>query len=253
MPPNPFLKALKELTEFLGVKFDKLNKSIQSIEPGKATDLRPVALAINKLSAELKNNAATVDVQVDTSLLEKEVRAATSAVKALDTPDISGIEAILSRIATATADNAKGIATLSTHLKEGLSAIKLSVPDTFKLDDMQLRSIRSGGERMTMNSGLQTATRITAVNQTLTNANTQYSYTFPSGTLSWVIRARAVSVPVLYSWETDKLPTSGDGAKYFTIHANFLRSSSGVDYGGKTIYLQSGTAGAVLEIESHQL
>lgn len=238
---------MKELAVFLGTKLDKVLAAIKAIEAPKPTDLHPLAQAINKLGEHIKHNAATVDVTVDTSTLEEEVRTATKAVKAFKAPSTSAVEALLARLVASSTENTKAITKLSTDLASGLSGVKLSVPETFKLDDMQLRSIRSGGSLATTGHQLS-ARSVTLANVAMSAANTEYSYTFPSTTVAWELRLRSTDVPLLIAYVTGKLPTSGDGSAYFSVPAYYVQTNSGVDWGGKTIYIQTGTASQTLEI-----
>jgi hypothetical protein len=134
-----------------------------------------------------------------------------------------------------------------TVMRDAVKDISFTVPDTFKLDDMQLRSIRSGS--ISTNPGIPLATRVINTTLSAALANTEYSYTFPSGTIGWVIKLRDQGTLAYYSWTTGKLPTSGNGTTYMTIPQNFLRSQEGVEYSGKTIYLGAEANSQTFEIE----
>lgn len=92
------------------------------------------------------------------------------------------------------------------------------------------------------------AKSVSVANVTMTSANTEYSYSFPSGTLGFEVRLRDTDQPLLIAYATGKLPTSGDGSAYFTVPAYYIQSpNTGVSWTGKTIYLQAGAASQVAE------
>lgn len=128
---------------------------------------------------------------------------------------------------------------------------KLEIPKEFKLDNEQLRSIRSGGggSVISMPSDAKTATRWQVDTVALTLANTEYSYTFPANTVSWTMKLRVQGATMYYSSTTGKLPTSGDGTDYMTMLPLGTRSQDNVEWSGKTMYLQSDTAGQVVELD----
>jgi len=86
----------------------------------------------------------------------------------------------------------------------------------------------------------------TVINYTLTDANTEYAITLPAGTVAFEIQPRDTSVNIKMGYYSGE-----SGTNYWTI-----RGSSGwysfylpnYNYSGKTIYLQSSTAGAIVEI-----
>lgn len=121
-------------------------------------------------------------------------------------------------------------------------------PTTFKLDDMQVRKIASGG------AGVQTrgASQVTIENTTLTTAGTEYSYTFPANTVSWRIKVRNQAHTAYYSYTTGTLP-GGTGTSYITVQANWAHTQDNIEWSNKTIYLEGGTNGAIVEIESYQM
>lgn len=142
-------------------------------------------------------------------------------------------------------------APLIKELLGAIKGLKLEFPKTFKLDDTQLRSIRSGGTTVVGGSGAMTATNVETANVALTATNTQYSYTFPANTLSWTLKLRAQGVLGYYSYTTGTLPAvggGGTGSNYVTIPQNFLQSAAGVEWSGKTIYLGAASASQVAEI-----
>lgn len=128
---------------------------------------------------------------------------------------------------------------------------KFDFPKEFKLDNEQLRSIRSGGGSsvISMPGDVKTATRWQVDTVALTLANTEYSYTFPTNTVSWTMKLRTQGATLYYSSATGKFPTSGDSSDYMTMLPMGTRSQDNVEWSGKTMYLQSDTATQVVELD----
>ena len=204
-------------------------------------------------SAELKQmNAALANIQkatlankpkevnIDLTPLSKRLEAVQNGIDALGKA-LQGM------------DNAPVIMGLG-KLTDAINSIQLSSPSTIKLDEMQMKQIAlRGGGGMSVAGGIDLATTPTIARKTLTSANTEYTYTFPRGTVSFYIKTVDQNVKLLYSWTTGTLPTSGDGTAYFTTPQNFVASRERAAFGGKTIYLQCATAGEVVEIESYSM
>lgn len=96
-----------------------------------------------------------------------------------------------------------------------------------------------------MGSGLPGTKRITA-NLTLTNANTEYSYTFPTGTNQLSYQART-AVDVRVCEVTGKVATPT--APYSTLKAGQVAVEAEIDLTSSlTLYFASSTAGAIMEI-----
>lgn len=88
--------------------------------------------------------------------------------------------------------------------------------------------------------------KTTISNTTLTSANTEYSYVLPELTFKFQIKARSTTVVVKYAF------VSGEsGSNYMSIPANMTYWDDNICT-SSTIYLQSTTAGAVVEIQSWQ-
>ena len=132
----------------------------------------------------------------------------------------------------------------------GVSGIKM--PEIMKLDADQLREITAtskyGGG---LGNPLPVARKVTVSNVSMTSANTEYSYTFPAGTVAFYMKLRSQSLVFTYAWLTGKLPTAGDGTAYMTTAQNFLQSRSYVDVSLRTIYFACASASQVMEIEVH--
>lgn len=81
-------------------------------------------------------------------------------------------------------------------------------------------------------------------NLTLTNANQEYPHTFPANTKAFLIQARG-NARLNLSY------TSGEsGTIYRTIWPGSFVGQDGISSATTTVYLQSPTAGAIVELES---
>jgi len=86
----------------------------------------------------------------------------------------------------------------------------------------------------------------TIYNLTLTVADTEYLQALPSSTREFRVRCRTL-YDVRYAWETGKV--AGPVVPYATIFAGLEYRGDNSDITGKKLYLASGTAGVVVEIE----
>lgn len=195
-------------------KLDAIVRELKANKPEKV-DLKPLVSEMKVVSAELKTLNRNSKENKNTTLETK-------------------IDELTQALTAFTGDMPK--------------MLSKNFPKTFKLDDMQVRKIASGG------AGVQTrgATSVTIGNTTLTTAGTEYSYTFPANTVSWRIKVRNQAQTAYYSYATGTLP-GGTGTSYITLQANWAHSQDGIEWSNKTIYLEGGTNGAVVEIESYQL
>lgn len=140
-------------------------------------------------------------------------------------------------------------------LMEKVAKKKFVVPDTFKLEENQLRQLRTGGTTVVgggSGGSMIAATKATMANVAMAAADTEYSYTLPKGTTSFYIKIRSQNTKLLFAWAQGKLPGSGDGTAYMTIPQNGMQSRPGLDLSGKTIYFESAGTTQVCEIESYQ-
>ncbi len=88
--------------------------------------------------------------------------------------------------------------------------------------------------------------RVTAVNQTLTSADTEYQVVFPEGTSGFTMQSRTAAD---FKWGN----ASASGTTYYTVKSGSVYSSPtplnlGPATQNTTIYLQSGNAGQIVEI-----
>ncbi len=129
----------------------------------------------------------------------------------------------------------------------------IKIPETIGFDPKQMKGLmtaltNAGGGSITTGGGVLAARNVDVDNVAMTDANTQYSYTFPANTVGFELRLRADDVPLLVAYTTGKLPTSGDGLAYLTVPAYFIEKTAGLDWSGKTIYVQTGSASQTLEV-----
>lgn len=95
--------------------------------------------------------------------------------------------------------------------------------------------------------GTTPATSATVANVDMTDANTEYSYTFPTGTKSFTMKLRSQSVKFKYAY------TEGEsGTTYQEMGQNFTLREENLNFTSKTIYFQAPSASQVMEIVSYQ-
>ena len=235
--------------DFSGVQsaLMKVSSDISSVASSMSAVLRQVSSSESKsvstlgklLTATMANKPK--EIKIDLSSLEKQMKETNAGIAALQ-KEISRIDM---------EPYAKGMEMLA----EAWKGLKFEFPKEFKLNEMQVKQMAygGGGGSISVAGGLDLATSPTIERTTLTLANTEYTYVFPSKTISFYIKAESQSVKLLYAWTTGTLPTSGTGASYMTTPQNFIQSRERAAFGNKTIYLQCATAGTVVEIESFQI
>lgn len=263
MIPDQLLTALSAMAKSFGKHFTGLKESVdalpQKLNNGKAIERQTQVLTryaekIDRAVAALSNPNFNVSVATDD--LAGELRQIAKDVRAFQSPNLSNIEVSLKALYTCMEkhghEQTNAIQQGMKEVATVLAALRGKTQDTFKLDDMQFRtlSVRGGGGT---NPGILAARRVSITNLSMTSANTQYSHTFSANTVAWRIRVREVGdIPVLVAFASGKLPTSGDGSAYFTVPAYYVEQNSGMDWGGKTIYVQTASASQVLEIVEHR-
>ncbi|RPI64645.1 MAG: hypothetical protein EHM48_00395 [Planctomycetaceae bacterium] len=97
-----------------------------------------------------------------------------------------------------------------------------------------------------MTDAERACTTPTVYNIVLTLADTEYSQALPAGTRKFAFRARTF-VDARYAFVTGKVATPT--APYCTLKAGAENAIDGVNLAAATLYLASGTAGTVIEIE----
>ena len=90
---------------------------------------------------------------------------------------------------------------------------------------------------------LATASQIKITNLTLTNANIEYTHTLQNNLQTITVIARTFCL-LKFSFTVGELDV-----EYLTVPEGCSRTIEGVKFNGKTIYIQSPTAGVVVEIE----
>ncbi len=86
----------------------------------------------------------------------------------------------------------------------------------------------------------------TIYNVTLAVADTEYSQAFPSSTREFRVRCRT-PFDVRFAWVTGKV--AGPTAPYCTLLAGLEYRADESDITGRSLFLASGEAGVVVEIE----
>jgi hypothetical protein len=221
---KPDFSALEKITAAQAVQLMKAVKALESkvltFEGTIQTDNADIVDAISKLKLEQKDSPLLNDIKTIIYALQKDI-------------SIKGTEKLEAKLDT---------------LIETFKNFKLEVPDTIKLDASQLKALKmsSGGGGM---AAPMKGKNIVLANVAMADANTEYSYTFPSFVTGFYMKVRSVDAQFGYAWATGKLPTSGDGSAYMTTTYNFLQSRPDVEVSNETIYFQSDTAGQVMEIE----
>lgn len=85
--------------------------------------------------------------------------------------------------------------------------------------------------------------KINVLNKTLTNADTEYSQDLSSFCQKFSIKCRSIDADIKLSFNSGE-----SGTTYWTIFAGSGDENIGTFPGVKTIYMQSPTAGVVVEI-----
>ena len=259
---NGMLKFLDARLKTLGERIEKSQKAPIQIDTSniesRMTAQNKILSSILSITAKRADKPVNVkgNIEVNTKPLERIVKTAgdqqlTAAKKTQEV--VKGVQSVAELLL----DQSKldqvlvFMASIGTQLKELIAATK---NQTFKLDPGQLRELAGsaragGGGGGGMGAGKLTGLSATVTNVALTTADTEYSHTFSKGCVGFTVKLRSQNTLLLYAWVTGKLPTSGDGAAYMTAPQNFLRSPEWLEPAGKTIYLQTGSATQVAEIE----
>lgn len=265
---NTLIKEMKDIASGHGKSNQELIATLKAFEKATKDDTRLInvlstsqdlqgqmVMALDLIGKQLKEDSESEDTNEDKAILEslksieKAIYATESEEKELD---LKPLIKEIAQLRTESNTQGKQIVTALTKMCEDMGKLPKSFdfPKEFKLDTEQLRSIRSaGGSGMSFNGELKVATNWTVATKTLTLANTEYSYTFPTNTQSWTLKLRVAGASLFYSSATGKLPVSGDNSTYMTMLPMGARSQDNVEWSGKTIYFESDTAGQVVEIE----
>lgn len=251
---------MKEIAQFLGKKLDTLTAAVKENKPAASGVDRQLATALARLEKAVQSmqkpqfsGSVSLDSRAfsgEIGKITKEIGVLTKQLRPADNAALMRELAFLNRAIekqpwdkVITALNGVQVAV------GGLNKKNEKIP-TFKLEEDQLRSLRGasaggfvgGGETLLARSVRNTQIAIT-------DANTEYSYTFPANTLMWRLKLRAMNASFKYSWVSGTLSGSGDASAYMSVPQNFLDSRQGVDFSGKTIYFETTVAGQVMEVE----
>lgn len=282
---DKFTQAIKELAQYLGAKLDTLaaaqrapvkidiGESSKALEGaanavetasksldrlGKSNDFSAAQSALVKLAASVSAMAKSVgsvkpaDMKQTNALLTDIAKIARRLKLEVPPTDLSKLDDVVLALAQVreAVNDRPPTNDRTDEVIASIKALKIQLPESMKIDASQLAQIRLGGGGGATASYAQTA--VTA-NVTMTDADTEYSHQFGPNTIGFRIRVRDNAVPLLYSWQTGTLPTSGDGSAYSTLQAYSELQRDQLDVGGKTIYLQSGGASQVVEVEEFRL
>lgn len=249
---SPLFSALKEGFQFLGKRLDAIVKAIKDNRVDLSQPIqdqtRILTAAVSQIQAAVNQlHNPSFNVTVDTKTLEKELQSAAASLQTLALPSTTKIEKLLSNMLLMMEQDKKASKEHMQQMLDAIKSINLQIPSTFKLDDMQVRSISSS--RMPLNPAPLAPRSTTVRNVSMTSANTEYSITLSAGCTGYFIKLRAQNVILLLASATGKLPTSGDGSAYIQVPQNGMFSPMNMDIGGKTLYLQTGSASQVCEVQ----
>lgn len=252
MIPDALLTALATMSKSFGTNFKALIAAVEALPAKlniqKSVDLqtRVLTVAVDEIkTAVAKASNPQVTVDFDTSALTDGLTNAAATITAAipKAPNLENAEASLKIIYDCIEKgNAATVAAL-TNLAESIRHISFTAPDVISINPTQINELKYAS------AGQPAARKATLKNTTIANASTEYSYTFPRGTVAWTLRLRDQGTLAYYSWKTGTTPSGGDSSLYFTIPQNFLRSTPNTDYGQLTIYFGA-EAATVAEIES---
>lgn len=256
MLPSPILTALKEIGQFLGKKLDQVSNNISrlNIDAAVGAQTRTLETAVARIERaidKIKDPIFSGEVTIDTSAMERELRAALSALKALKIPDIQTVEALLKSILVELQkdDDGTEYQALTNAIGAVEAAVKnLALPTTFKIDQNQMRALTGSFSSMPTYPGPMSARNVVTANVALTSSSTEYSYTFPANTQKWSLKLRDQGTLAYYAFVSGKMPAGGDSSNYVTISQNYVHSPDGVDWSGKVIYLGAESASQVAEL-----
>lgn len=229
---------------------DTLGKSVDKSSESQSRAIGRLEKQFEAATARMEKPTFDVNVDMDPLLAElRDIQAAMVKVAGKKGPDLSVAEGYLKMILGAIKENSP-----KDFPIDAMDAVfgKLKPKDSVKFDDTQMKglmaALTNSGNSMAVGGGVLAARNVDVDNVTMASANTEYSYTFPANTVGFELRLRADDVPLLVAYTTGKLPTSGDGLAYLTVPAYFIEKTAGLDWSGKTIYVQTGSASQTLEV-----
>jgi cell division protein ZapA (FtsZ GTPase activity inhibitor) len=262
MPPI-FEHAINAALKFLEKRIGNASKEVTTaIKEGHSVtvaatekqtqSLNQIGTRFEKAVAKISN--ANFDVLVDFKPLEASLRSIAADMKKVagkKDADMAKVEAGLDRLLVAVQENQPEKMSQSIDALDAVFS-GLKPKDSVKFDDKQMKGLMAAltnGGGITTQGGTKSATDWQVDVVTITSADTEYEYVFPSSTVSWTLKLRGSSGVLYYSHETGKLPVSGNNTNYLTLPASGTRSQDNVEWGGKKMFLESDSSGQTLEIE----
>lgn len=245
-------KRINQATDRLSGSFDGVVSKLLSLFAHQTNAIEKSISRVEKAVDKIKEPVFSGEVVVDTTNLEKELSRTAKEIKSSIKPvNIDDIKVALKMIYNCIETQTKSIKESFEKMENALHSISFNVPETFKLEEMQLRKLAGASKGISVDGGKMAARNVAITNLALTATNTQYSFTFPANTTAFTIKLRDQGNLSYYSFTTGTLPVvggGGDGTKYATIPQNYLQSQEGVDWSGKVIYLGAESASQVAEI-----
>lgn len=244
---------------------DKVVKAVneQSSEAvSKAINTQTVALgqALTQVSKAM-DRISTPEIEVDVNFdslkdILKSINSNLASLVKRQSPDFKKIETQLSLLLTAVKENT------TPDYREtfdvfGKSIKELKPKNTIRIDDDQLNKLANvigNSAPMATAGGVKSASTYSVKILSMANANTEYAFTFPRGTLSWTMKLRTAGQSLYFASATGKLPISGDATEYMTLLPGLsAQSQDNVEYGGTKMYFESDGASQTVEFMIAQL
>ena len=252
--------ALGAMAKSFGKHFTALKGSIDDLPEkiGLKRSLEQQTVMLAKVLGRIEDAVSReqkVEVTFDGSELKEGLSQAAESISAAlpDAPDLGNIEAALKMIygciEKGAEAQAEALKALSDDIRKSLESAKKGGTQKVEIAEMQMRALTAGGG----GGGSAGASKVTVANVAMTDANAEYSYSFPANTVAWSVKLRGQGKLLLYAFSAGKLPTSGDASAYMTAPQNYIQSQTGVEWSGKKIFVQADTASQVLEVVSYQL
>ncbi len=259
-------RKIKEASDTVARAEDKAaDKVVGALTTNTAKQTRALDTLARRLETAVKrmeNPTFSGKIDLDTSEFVTELTAITAEINDLaerieeNAPDMEplerGIQMLLNKLDGFSDSNiVKALDALRKTLES--EEKKKKGKQTFLLDEQQFRALRNAGRGGGGGGGGALQARgVTQSNVAVTALDTEYSYTFPANTITWVMRIRDPGALLYYAFAAGTLPSpAGNGTKYSTAPQGFIRAQTGIEWGGKTIYFTSDTASMIAEIEAY--
>ena len=233
------------------------NKEVSKAVNDQTSALRTIFTNFNRALEKVSKPEINVEVNFDgLKAILGELKTILVSIQKRKEVSLAKVETELGLIRRAIKENDGGEIVKSFDAF-GKEMKELKPKKTVRIDDEQLSKLVQavgGGANFAGNGGAKSGTTYTIQTLTLTDANTEYEFTFPRGTVSWTMKLRAAGDSLFYAAETGKLPSSGDGSAYMTLLPGLsAQAQDNVDYGGHKMFFESDGAGNVVEFMVAQL